>query len=153
MEQLDRRVKPGMDVLDLGCGSGILSIISLMLGAGRAYAVDIDPNCKKIAYANAALNGIGEERYIVEAGNVLEDEALKRRYESIGFEIVVANIVADVIIPLCRDARRYMKDGAAFICCGIIEPRLGEVLAALEENGFEVVEQRNENDWYCVVAR
>ncbi len=153
VDQLDRRVKSGMDVLDLGCGSGILSIISLMLGAKRAFAVDIDPNCKKIAYSNAALNGIGEDRYTVEAGNVLRDEELKRKYEGIGFDIVVANIVADVIIPLCRDVRRYMKKGAVFICCGIIEPRLGEVLAALEENGFEVIERKNENDWYCIAAR
>lgn len=153
VEQLDRRVKPGMRVLDLGCGSGILSIISLMLGAEYAYAIDIDPNCKKIAYSNAALNGIGPDVYEVRAGNILSDEGFKSEVEAMGgFDIVVANIVADVIIPLCGDARRYMKKGGVFICCGIIEPRLDEVMAALGENGFTILEQKNENDWYCIVA-
>lgn len=153
VEQLDKRVKPGMRVLDLGCGSGILSIISLMLGADYAYAIDIDPNCQKIAYSNAALNGIGSDVYTVKAGNILQDEDFKTEVENMGgFEIVVANIVADVIIPLCNDARRYMKEGGVFICCGIIEPRLPEVLAALENNGFKVIGQKNENDWYCIVS-
>ncbi|MCH5188430.1 MAG: 50S ribosomal protein L11 methyltransferase [Oscillospiraceae bacterium] len=154
VEQLDKRVQPGMEVLDLGCGSGILSIIALMLGAGRAYAIDIDPNCKKIAYSNAALNGIGKDVYTVEDGNILTDEGVKAKIEALGgHDIVVANIVADVIIPLSADARRYMKEGATFICCGIIEPRLGEVKEALKNNGFEIIEQKNENDWYCLVAR
>ncbi len=153
VEQLDKMVKKGMRVLDLGCGSGILSIISLMLGADYAYAIDIDPNCKKIAYSNAALNGIGPDIYTVRDGNILSDESFKKEIEDIGgFDIVVANIVADVIIPLCKDARRYMKAGSRFICCGIIEPRLPEVLEALKTNGFKVLEQKNENDWYCIVS-
>ncbi len=153
VEQLDKRVKPGMSVLDLGCGSGILSIIALMLGAGYAYAIDIDPNCRKIAYGNAALNGIGPDIYDVKSGNILRDEEFKNEVAGMGgFDIVVANIVADVIIPLCDDARRYMKKGGVFICCGIIEPRLDEVLRALEENGFTILEQKNENDWYCIVS-
>lgn len=154
VEQLDKRVEKGMKVLDLGCGSGILSIIALMLGAGSAYAVDIDPNCMKIAYSNAALNGISKDVYTVEAGNILADEALKAKIEAMGgFDLVAANIVADVIIPLSADVRRYMKPDAVFVCCGIIEPRLNEVLAALKANGFEVLEQKNENDWYCIAVR
>ncbi len=153
VRQLDKRVKKGMKVLDLGCGSGILSIISLMLGAAGAYAIDIDPNCKKIAYSNAALNGIGKDVYTVEDGNILLDRELKNKIAAMGgFDIVVANIVADVIIPLCADVKRYMKDNAVFICCGIIEPRLPEVLAALKENGFKVLERENENDWYCIAS-
>ncbi len=154
VEQLDKRVKKGMKVLDLGCGSGILSIISLMLGADRAYAVDIDPNCIKIAYSNAALNGVGKDIYTVESGDILGDVELKRKIEAQGgFDIVVANIVADVIIPLSADVRRYMKDGAVFVCCGIIEPRLSEVTEALERNGFKITEIKNENDWYCITVR
>ncbi|MGN1098241.1 MAG: 50S ribosomal protein L11 methyltransferase [Clostridia bacterium] len=153
VEQLDSLVKKGMNVLDLGCGSGILSIISLMLGAEYAYAIDIDPNCQKIAYSNAALNDIGKDVYTVKAGNILQDDNFKAEIEDMGgFDIVVANIVADVIIPLCGDARRYMKKGGKFICCGIIEPRLPEVLAALKDNGFNIIEQKNENDWYCIVS-
>lgn len=154
VETLDTTVKKGDKVLDLGCGSGILSIISLMLGAGEARAVDIDPNCKKIAYSNAALNGIGEDVYTVLDGNILTDENFKESTEKSGpYDIVVANIVADVIIPLARDVRRYLKNGGTFIASGIIEMRIDEVKAAIEENGFTIEEIKKENDWYCIVSR
>ena len=153
VETLDKLVKKGNKVLDLGCGSGILSIISLLLGAERATAVDIDPNCKKIAYANAALNGIGEDVYKVVAGNILTNEAFKEETEKEGpFDIVVANIVADVIIPLSKDVRRYLKQGGAFIASGIIDLRIDEVRAAIEENGFIIDEIKKENDWYAIIS-
>ena len=154
VETLDKTVKKGDKVLDLGCGSGILSIISLMLGAGEARAVDIDPNCKKIAYSNAALNGIGEDVYTVLDGNILIDEEFKSSTEKSGpYDIVVANIVADVIIPLAGDVRRYLKEDGTFIAGGIIEMRIDEVKAAIEENGFTIEEIKKENDWYCIIAR
>ena len=154
VETLDTTVKKGDKVLDLGCGSGILSIIALMLGAGEARAVDIDPNCKKIAYSNAALNGIGEDVYTVLDGNILIDEEFKRGTEKSGpYDIVVANIVADVIIPLAEDVRRYLKDGGTFIASGIIELRIDEVKEAIEKNGFIIQEIKKENDWYCIISR
>jgi len=154
VETLDTTVKKGDKVLDLGCGSGILSIIALMLGAGEARAVDIDPNCKKIAYSNAALNGIGKEVYTVLDGNILIDEEFKSSTEKSGpYDIVVANIVADVIIPLASDVRRYLKDGGTFIASGIIEMRIDEVKEAIEKNGFEIQEIKKENDWYCIISR
>ena len=125
-----------------------------MLGAGEARAVDIDPNCKKIAYSNAALNGIGEDVYTVLDGNILIDEEFKSSTEKSGpYDIVVANIVADVIIPLASDVRRYLKDGGTFIASGIIEMRIDEVKAAIEENGFTIEEIRKENDWYCIISK
>ncbi len=154
VETLDTVVKKGDKVLDLGCGSGILSIIALMLGAGEARAVDIDPNCKKIAYSNAALNGIGKDIYTVLDGNILNDEEFKKGTEESGpYDIVVANIVADVIIPLASDVRRYLKDEGTFIASGIIEMRIDEVKQAIEENGFSIQEIKKENDWYCIISR
>ncbi len=154
VETLDVTVKKGDKVLDLGCGSGILSIIALMLGAESARAVDIDPNCKKIAYSNAALNGIGEDIYTVLDGNILTDEKFKSSTEKSGpYDIVVANIVADVIIPLAKDVRRYLKDGGTFIASGIIEMRIDEVKEAIEKEGFEIQEIKKENDWYCIISK
>ena len=154
VETLDVTVKKGDKVLDLGCGSGILSIIALMLGASEARAVDIDPNCKKIAYSNAALNGIGEDVYTVLDGNILIDEEFKSSTEKSGpYDIVVANIVADVIIPLAKDVRRYLKDGGTFIASGIIEMRIDEVREAIEKEGFEIQEIKKENDWYCIISK
>lgn len=154
VEALDKIVKKGDSVLDLGCGSGILSVIALMLGAGRARAADIDPNCRKIAMRNAALNNIYEDRYSVYSGNILTDEAFKEQTAADGpFDVVVANIVADVIIPLSKDVGRYLKKGGTFIASGIIEPRFAEVRAAIEESGFEIIETKKENDWYALIAR
>ncbi len=153
VETLDTLVKNGDKVLDLGCGSGILSIIALMLGAGEARAVDIDPNCKKIAYSNAALNGIGKDVYTVLDGNILTDEVFKADTEKNGpYDVVVANIVADVIIPLTSDVRRYIKVDGTFIASGIIEMRIDEVKEAIEANGFRIQEIKKENDWYCIIS-
>jgi len=153
VEALDKLVKKGDKVLDLGCGSGILSIISLMLGASKANAVDIDPNCKKIAYSNAALNNIGDDIYKVVAGNILTDESFKCDTENDGpFDIVVANIVADVIIPLSKDVHRYLKKDGTFIASGIIDLRIDEVRTAIEENGFVIDEIKKENDWYSIIS-
>lgn len=154
VENLDNLVKKGDKVLDLGCGSGILSIISLMLGAKNALAIDIDPNCKKIAMQNANLNGIDERTYTVWAGNIITDDVLKAQTCAQGpFDIVVANIVADVIIPLSKDVRQYMTDDAVFIASGIIEHRYEEVRQAIENSGFEILDVQRDKDWYCIVSR
>ena len=150
----DRRYTvPGRTVLDLGCGSGILSIAALALGASAAVAVDIDPKAVGVAYENAAMNGIGADRYTVRAGNVLGDEALAAELAERRYALVLANIVADVIIPLSAQAGRFLAPEGVFLCSGIIDTRAAEVRAALEKNGLEVVERREQKGWVAFAAR
>ena len=153
IEALEKYIKPGIKMLDLGCGSGFLSILSLMLGAKEAVAVDIDPNAVDTAYENAQMNNIGREHYKVLSGNVVTDKDIQDIISQDKYEVVAANIVADVIIGLAPKAREYMKEGGVFITSGIIEGRQDEVKEALEENGFEIVDIRNRKDWYSIICK
>ena len=147
IEELEKYIFKGATVLDLGCGSGILSIISFLLGAESAYAVDIDPNCVDIAYKNAEMNGIAAEKYHASAGNILCDEALLEGLCQRRYDIVLANIVADVIMPLGRLVPRFLKPGGVFITSGIITDRQEEVVSSLRESGFNVLGERTRGDW------
>ena len=150
---LERYTVPGKPVLDLGCGSGILSIAALVLGASAAAAVDIDPKAVDVAYENAALNGIGRDRYTVRAGNVLTDGALVAELARRKYALVLANIVADVIIPLSAQVPALLEQDGVFLCSGIIDTRAGEVEAALERNGLAVFERREQNGWVALEAQ
>lgn len=150
---LERYVRPGCPVLDLGCGSGILSIAALVLGASRAVAVDIDPKAVDVAYENAAMNGIGRDRYTVRAGDVIGDEGLASELGGAEYALVLANIVADVIIPLSARAGRFLAPGGVFLCSGIIDSRAGEVSAALEGNGLSVFARWERKGWVALAAR
>ena len=150
---LEEYTVPGKPVLDLGCGSGILSIAALSLGASRAAAVDIDPKAVDVAYENAAFNGIGRDRYRVLAGNVLDDGDLVADLAKEKYALVLANIVADVIIPLSATAGAFMDEGAVFLCSGIIDTRADEVAAALEKNGLHVFKRREQKGWVSLAAR
>ena len=152
LEALEKNVKEGDRVLDLGCGSGILSVISLMLGATEAVAVDIDPNATHTAYDNARRNGVDVNTYKVYAGNVVDDEELNEKIKG-KYEIVVANIVADVIIGLSHKAKEYLKKGGVFITSGIIEDRFEDVKEALLTVGFEICEVHKRKDWVCIICR
>lgn len=122
-------------MLDLGCGSGILSIAALLLGADRAVACDIDEKCMDVAYENAALNGVGRDRYTVRWGDVVTDQALRQELGG-PYDVVVANIVADVIKALASTVRPLVKEGGIFLCSGIIDDRAEEDAQCLRDNGW-----------------
>lgn len=153
IEQLEKYVKADDVVLDLGCGSGILSIISLLLGADFAYACDIDANAKGVAYENAKLNFIDVEKYQVEAGNILEDKPLIDDINTRQYDVVVANIVADVIIGITDFSINALKDGGVFITSGIIDEREEDVKASIENAGLTLVDSIHSNGWVCLVAK
>lgn len=145
---LERYAAPGKRVLDLGCGSGILAIGALNLGCNSAVGCDIDPKAPDVACANAALNGIGSERFRVYAGDILSDASLRRTLGG-GYDIVLANIVSDVIIPLSAIAGAFLAEGGVFITSGIIDGRQDEVAAAIRANGFAITAHHCEEEWHC----
>ena len=149
---LEKYVRPGTKMLDLGCGSGILSIASLLLGAERAVACDVDEKAVDIAYENAALNGVDRIRYKVLAGDVLGDSGFQRELGS-GYGVAVANIVADVIIALAPNVHHLIEQDGVFICSGIIDTRAEEVRGVLDDSGLLILEANELEGWYSFVCR
>ncbi len=153
LEGVEEHTRQGVDVLDVGCGSGILSIAALCLGAGSAFAVDIDPKAVDVAYGNAALNKIGRDRYTVRAGNVLTDRPLLQTLAERRWGLVLANIVADVIVPLSAKVPELLDRDGVFLCSGIIDSRAGEVEDALRRSGLNVFRRREKGGWVALEAR
>ena len=142
------------EVMDAGCGSGILSIIALNLGAKKVYGIDIDELAVKTSKENLLLNDISEEQFEIVKGNVIEDQAFAKSAAAIGqYDIVVANILADVIIPLSAVIRPFMKQDGVFITSGIIDSKEQAVKDALMSNGFEIVDTTYMGEWVSIVAR
>ena len=152
LEFLEKTVKAGDTMLDLGCGSGILSIAARLLGAVEATAVDIDPIAESIAYENAEMNGIGRDGYHVLIGNVLSDTRLQKKIAG-QYPVVAANIVTDVIIALAPIARPLVAKGGVFLVSGIIDERADEVVRALNDAGFTAEEHSGAEGWNAFLCR
>ena len=146
LELLEQNISQGDSLLDLGCGSGILSIAAILLGAQRATAVDIDENSVKIAAENAQKNNIPSGSYTALAGNIITDKALAEKIGT-GFDVVCANIVADVLIAMSGLFAGFLKKGGKLVVSGIIEPRRDEVIEKIQSSGFELVQTRQKDDW------
>ncbi len=153
METMEEVVQPGFRCLDLGSGSGILSIAALRLGAACAIGMDIDPKAEDIARENAAYNGFSTPEFTALTGNVTEDKALMEQLAAREYDLVLVNIVADVIIGLSPVLPNFLTEKSTLICSGILDVRLEEVCAALQQAGLTVTAIQEKEDWRCVTAR
>ena len=153
MESMEEIVKPGFKCLDLGSGSGILSIAALRLGAGSAIGVDIDPKAEDIARENAAYNGFAAPEFTAYTGNVTEDKALMTKLGEMEYDLVLVNIVADVIIGLSPVLPDFLTEKSTLICSGILDVRLDDVVNALQKAGLTITKIRQKEDWRCVTAK
>ena len=153
MEFMEELVKPGFRCLDLGSGSGILSITALRLGAASAVGVDIDPKAEDAARENAAYNGFAAPEFTALTGDVTQDAALMEKLLGSEYDLVLVNIVADVIIRLAPVLPGFLQGGASLLCSGILDTRLSDVTAALEKNGIRVLETKAEAEWRSLHAR
>lgn len=153
MEAMEELVKPGFHCLDLGSGSGILSITALRLGAESAVGVDVDPKAETAARENAAYNGFAEPEFTALTGNVTEDTGLMTALAAREYDLVLVNIVADVIIGLSPVLPDFLTERSTLICSGILDTRLADVTAALEKAGLTVTGVKAKEDWRCVTAK
>ncbi len=153
LRALEQTIHGGERVIDLGSGSGILSIAALLLGAKEATGVDIDPKAEDIARENAALNGLTAPQFNAVTGNVIGDRAMMESLSQGGYDVVLANIVADVIIPLSAVVPHFLRPDGIFICSGILNTRLPEVERALEAAGLTITQREMQEDWCRLSAK
>ena len=155
IKQIIKYLKPEQKVLDIGCGSGILSIISSKLGARSVMCTDIDGNAVNIAKENIKINNVSPEKVTVLFGNILNIEDNKEIDKMVenDYDIVVANILTEVIIELSEHVGNYLKSGGYFISSGILYTQSDNVQQAIFKNGMEIIEVNSKDDWVCITAR
>jgi ribosomal protein L11 methyltransferase len=153
MEAMEEQIFSGASCLDLGSGSGTLSIVALRLGAESAIGVDIDPKAEGIARENAAYNGFSAPEFTALTGNVTEDTALMAQLLSRRYDVVLVNIVADVIIALAPVLPEFLDENSTVILSGILDVRLEDVAAALTKAGLTITSTRQKEDWRCLTAK
>ena len=151
LEESEKYIKQGDSVLDLGCGSGILSICAILLGASSAVGVDVDENSIDSVKTNLQINNIDNKKYEIKIGDLTTNSDLRNNLGK--FDIVFANIVADVIIAISPFALNFLKPDGIFITSGIINERLNEVKSALISNGFEIINIKSDDDWSEITAK
>lgn len=154
IRQLQKYCKEGDEVLDVGCGSGILSVVAVMLGAKHAFGTDLDPNAIIATKENVEVNNVASDKVYVMEGNIISDKAVQDEVGYEKYDIVCANILADVLEPLSEEITRHMKPGALFITSGIIDMKEEEVVSKFKENPLlEIVEVNHNGEWVNVTAR
>ena len=153
IKQLQKYVKPANKVLDVGCGSGILSIVALKYGADFALGTDLDPNAIVAANENARQNDIAADSFKVIEGNIIDDKAIQEQCGYDCYDIVCANILADVLIPLSGEITKHMKKGAYFITSGIINTKEQEIIQCFDDNPLlEIVDVNRDGEWVYITA-
>ena len=153
IHQLRKYMKDGDEVLDVGCGSGILSIVSLKLGAGHLTGTDIDEDCITSTYENFEVNHLSREQGDFYVGNLIDDTGLQEKVGTEKYDVVVANILADVIIPMAPVIPARLKKDGVFITSGIIDFKENEVREAIEKAGMTVLEVTHQGEWVSITAR
>ena len=150
--ELEKIIDKNTNMIDIGCGSGILSIISLLLGAKDAVALDIDPNSVHVAYENAKMNNVDKNIYHVYSGDILTDNELIAKISDKKYDVVVANIVADVIIALLPTVKNIIAENGKFVCSGIINERLADVTDAMKKQNIKINHTVTDGEWSAVVC-
>ena len=153
VEAMEQYIQPGHSCLDLGSGSGILSIAALRLGAGSAVGMDIDPKAEDIARENAAYNGFAAPEFTAVTGNVTADKALMNHLAASHYDVVLVNIVADVIIGLAPVLPNFLDETSTLILSGILDSRLADVQQALSAAGLTILSTRSMEEWRCICAK
>ena len=153
IRQLKKRITPGCTLLDVGTGSGILGIAAYKLGASYCLGTDLDSNTVSAVEENLAANGVPETAFTLKLGNLIDDEALQQETASFSFDLVTANILHNVLVPLTPVVTRFMKEGAYYITSGILEGKEGLVEEACISAGLRLVEVTRQGEWMCVVAQ
>ena len=153
MRRLESLIHGGETVLDLGSGSGILSITALLLGAKHATGVDVDPKAEDIARENAEINGIYADRFTAVTGNVVTEREQLSALFSQRYDVICLNIFADVIVAMAPVVPQFMDENSVLICSGVLSTRMEEVRQAIEAAKLRILECTEENDWCCFTAR
>ena len=153
IRQLKKYVEPGMRILDVGCGSGILGMLALKFGAGYSVGTDLDPCAIDATHENMAVNGIEKDQYEVMIGNIIDNREVQDKVGYEQYDIVAANILADVLVPLTPVIQAQLKSGGIYITSGIIEDKEETVVEAAKDAGMELLEVHHQGEWVSVTAR